>query len=73
MTATSTSTGEFFKQSVLELAAETPRDNMPLLKAIAGLTEQVLLLTEDDPDRAKIAFNDVLNQVDPFWRVKVSG
>ena len=70
--AVTTDTGQFFKQSVLELAAETPRDNMPLLKAIAGLTEQVLLLTEDNPDRAKIAFNDVLNQVDPFWRVKVS-
>lgn len=72
MTTPTITADQFFKQAVAQLAAETPRDNVPLLKAIAGLTEQVLLLTEDDPDRAKIAFNDVLNQIDPFWRVKVS-
>lgn len=72
MTAPTITADQFFKQAVAQLAAETPRDNVPLLKAIAGLTDHITRLTEDDPDRAKVIFNDVLNQVDPAWRVKVS-
>ena len=72
MTAPTITADQFFKQAVFELAAETPRDNVPLLKAIAGLTEHIMLLTEDDPDQAKVIFNDVLNRIDPCWRVKVA-
>ena len=69
---TELTSGQFFKQSVLELAAESPDREVVLLRAVAGLTEQVLILTEYDPDLAKLAFNEVLNRVDPAWRVKVS-
>ena len=72
MTAPTTTADKFFKQAMIGLAAETPRDNIPLLKAIAGLTGHITLLTQDDPDRAKVVFNEVLNQVDPYWRVKVA-
>lgn len=72
MTSPTTTADQFFKQAVIELAAETPRDNTPLLKTIAGLANHITTLTEDDPDLAKLIFNDVLNHVDPEWRVKVS-
>lgn len=72
MPTADTTASKFFKHSVIGLAAETPRDNVLLLKAIAGLTHHINTLTEDDPDLAKIIFNDVLNQIDPDWRVKVA-
>lgn len=71
MKTTTQAPEDFFKQSVIHLAAETPRDNTPLLKAIAALSSSITELTKDDPQLANLVFNDVLNQVDPAWRVKV--
>lgn len=61
-----------FTKSVAELAAETPDDNSLLLRTVVVLANHITTLTEDDPDLAKIIFNDTLNRVDPAWRVKVS-